>query len=142
MVKNTIFQESNTLKLLVAFKMAYSCCFSLGVNLDFLDFSQKNFFRPFGRKLFEAAGLLSKQCMVYFQCNNRSYQKRFFTELYKLFYKVTVNVQSFNYLKFSPKINLFIFIQVQRIIIFKWANAGTCLYNTDLIQLIVNKICQ
>ena len=38
-----IFKQNYTLKLFVAFKMAYSCCFSLGGNLDFLDFLQKSF---------------------------------------------------------------------------------------------------
>ena len=37
------FKQSYTLKLFIAFKMAYSCCFSLGGNLDFLDFLQKSF---------------------------------------------------------------------------------------------------
>ena len=39
-----IFKQNYTLKLFVAFKMAYSCCFSLGGNLDFLDFLQKKFY--------------------------------------------------------------------------------------------------
>ena len=38
-----IFKQNYTLKLFVAFKMAYSCCFSLGGNLDFPDFLQKKF---------------------------------------------------------------------------------------------------
>ena len=29
--------------MFIAFKMAYSCCFSLGVNLDFPEFLQKRF---------------------------------------------------------------------------------------------------
>ena len=40
-INNAIFKQIYTLKLLVAFKMAYSCCFSLGGNLDFLEFLQK-----------------------------------------------------------------------------------------------------
>ena len=40
-VNNAILKQIYTLKLLIAFKMAYSCCFSLGGNLDFLDFLQK-----------------------------------------------------------------------------------------------------
>ena len=40
-VNNAIFKQIYTLKLLIAFKMAYSCCFSLGGNLDFPDFLQK-----------------------------------------------------------------------------------------------------
>ena len=39
-----IFKQNYTLKLFVAFKMAYSCCFSLGGNLDFPDFLQKKFY--------------------------------------------------------------------------------------------------
>ena len=41
---NASFKQINTLKLFIAFKMAYSCCFSLGGNLDFLDFLQKKFY--------------------------------------------------------------------------------------------------
>ena len=40
-VNNAILKQIYTLKLLIAFKMAHSCCFSLGGNLDFLDFLQK-----------------------------------------------------------------------------------------------------
>ena len=36
-----IFRQNYTLELFVAFKMAYSCCFSLWGNLDFL---QKKFY--------------------------------------------------------------------------------------------------
>ena len=38
-----IFKQNYTLKLFVAFKMAYSCCFSLEGNLDFPEFLQKSF---------------------------------------------------------------------------------------------------
>ena len=38
------FEQINTLKLLIAFKMAYSCCFSFGGNLDFPEFLQKKFY--------------------------------------------------------------------------------------------------
>ena len=38
---NAIFKQNYSLKLFVAFKMAYYCCFSLGGNLDFPDFLQK-----------------------------------------------------------------------------------------------------
>ena len=34
---NAIFKQIYTLKLLIAFEMAYSCCFSSGGNLDFLE---------------------------------------------------------------------------------------------------------
>ena len=37
---NAILKQKYTLKLITAFKMAYSWCFSLGGNLDFLDFLQ------------------------------------------------------------------------------------------------------
>ena len=37
-------QYTYTLWLLIAFKMAYSCCFSLEGNLDFPDFLQKKFY--------------------------------------------------------------------------------------------------
>ena len=42
-VNNAIFKQIYTLQLLIAFKMAYSCCFSLQGNLDFLEFLQKSF---------------------------------------------------------------------------------------------------
>ena len=38
---NAIFKQKNTLKLFIAFKMAYSCCFSFRGNLDFPEFLQK-----------------------------------------------------------------------------------------------------
>ena len=41
---NASFKQIYTLKLFIAFKMAYSCCFSLGGNLDFLEFLQKKFY--------------------------------------------------------------------------------------------------
>ena len=41
---NAVFKQNYTAKLLITFKMAYSCCFSLGGNLDFLDFLQKKFY--------------------------------------------------------------------------------------------------
>ena len=41
---NASFKQINTLKLFIAFKMAYSCCFSLGGNLDFPEFLQKKFY--------------------------------------------------------------------------------------------------
>ena len=39
-----IFKQNYAPKLLIYFKMAYSCCFSLGKFLDFLDFLQKKFY--------------------------------------------------------------------------------------------------
>ena len=39
-----ILKQNYTLELCIAFKMAYSCCFSLGGNLDFPDFLQKKFY--------------------------------------------------------------------------------------------------
>ena len=39
---NAIFQQNYTLTMFITFKMAYSCCFSLGENLDFPDFFQKS----------------------------------------------------------------------------------------------------
>ena len=38
------FKQSYTLKLFIAFKMAYSCCLSIGGNLDFPEFGQKKFY--------------------------------------------------------------------------------------------------
>ena len=40
-LNNAIFMQIYTPKLLIAFKMAYSCCFSFGGNLDFPEFLQK-----------------------------------------------------------------------------------------------------
>ena len=40
---NVIVKQIYTLKLFIAFKMAYSSCFSLGGNLDFPEFLQKSF---------------------------------------------------------------------------------------------------
>ena len=39
-----IFKQIYTLKLLIAFEMAYSCCFSSGGNLDFLESLQIKFY--------------------------------------------------------------------------------------------------
>ena len=41
---NAIFKQIHTVKVLIAFKMAYLCCFSLGGNLDFPEFLQKKFY--------------------------------------------------------------------------------------------------
>ena len=41
---NAIFKQKYTLKLLIAFKIAYSCRFGLRRNLDFPDFLQKKFY--------------------------------------------------------------------------------------------------
>ena len=41
---NASFKKNFTQKLLIAFKMAYSCCFSLGGNLDFQEFPPKKFY--------------------------------------------------------------------------------------------------
>ena len=38
---NAIFGHNYSLKLFIIFKMAYSCCFGLGGNLDFPDVLQK-----------------------------------------------------------------------------------------------------
>ena len=40
---NAIFKQSYTMKLLIAFKMTWSCCFGWRGNLDFPDFLQKFF---------------------------------------------------------------------------------------------------
>ena len=39
-----ILTQNYTLELFIAFKMAYSCCFSFEGNLDFLDILQKKFY--------------------------------------------------------------------------------------------------
>ena len=41
---NASFKQINTLKLFIAFKMAYSFCFSFGGNLDLPEFLQKKFY--------------------------------------------------------------------------------------------------
>ena len=40
---NASFKQIFSLKLFIAFEMAYSCCFSFGGNLDFPEFLQKSF---------------------------------------------------------------------------------------------------
>ena len=37
-----MLKQIYTLKLLIAFKIAYSCCFRLGGNLDFPEFLKKS----------------------------------------------------------------------------------------------------
>ena len=39
-----IFKQNYTLELFIALEMVYYCCFSLGGNVDFLDFLQKKFY--------------------------------------------------------------------------------------------------
>ena len=46
-----ILKQNYTLELCIAFKMAYSCCFSLGGNLDFPEFLQKKFYNINYRKV-------------------------------------------------------------------------------------------
>ena len=41
---NASFKQIDTLTLFIAFKMAYSCCFSFDGNLYFPDFLQKKFY--------------------------------------------------------------------------------------------------
>ena len=41
---NASFKQIYTIKLFIAFKMAYSCCFSLEGNLDFPEFLQKKLY--------------------------------------------------------------------------------------------------
>ena len=41
---NAIFKQIYTRKLLIAFKMAYSCCLNLGGNLEFQEFLQNKFY--------------------------------------------------------------------------------------------------
>ena len=40
---NAIFEQNYSLKMFITFKMANSCCFSLGGNLEFPDFLRKKF---------------------------------------------------------------------------------------------------
>ena len=41
---NAIYKPNYTINLFIAVKMTYSCCFSIGGNLDFLYFLQKKFY--------------------------------------------------------------------------------------------------
>ena len=41
---NASYKQIYTKKLFIAFKMAYSCCFSFGRNLDFPEFLPKKFY--------------------------------------------------------------------------------------------------
>ena len=43
-VKTMLFPAKRIQTLFICSKMAYSCCFSLGGNLDFLDFLQNKFY--------------------------------------------------------------------------------------------------
>ena len=40
---NAIFKQNYTKKLLISFKISYSCCFGFRGNLEFPDFLQKSF---------------------------------------------------------------------------------------------------
>ena len=40
---SAIFKQNYTLELFIALEMVHYCCFSLGGNLDFLDFLQESF---------------------------------------------------------------------------------------------------
>ena len=41
---SAIFKQNYTMKMFIAFKMAYSCCFGCRGNLDFPEFLQRKFF--------------------------------------------------------------------------------------------------
>ena len=41
---NAIFKQNYTKKLLISFKISYSCCSGFRGNLEFLDFLQKKFY--------------------------------------------------------------------------------------------------
>ena len=60
MLKQCYFQLNYIQTLFICSKMVYSCCFSLGGNLDFLDFLQKKFYNIDYRKKF-------------FECSSRVY---------------------------------------------------------------------
>ena len=49
---HAIFKQNYTADPFIAFKMVYSCCFSLGENVDFLDFLQKTRLSRFPPKKF------------------------------------------------------------------------------------------
>ena len=65
---NASFKQINTLKLFIAFKMAYSCCFSFGGNLDFPEFLQKKFYNINYRQGFKNWAV----CELHFTCFVRS----------------------------------------------------------------------
>ena len=44
--KCAVFKQNYTAKLFITFKKAHTCFFSLGGNLDFLDFLKKSFITP------------------------------------------------------------------------------------------------
>ena len=52
MLKQCYLKLNYIKTLLICSKMAYSCCFSLGGNLDFIDFLQKKFYNINYRELF------------------------------------------------------------------------------------------
>ena len=61
---NASFKQIYTLKLFIAFKMSYSCCFSLGGNLHSPEFLQKKFYN------------INNWPYPYLVCANRSNRNR------------------------------------------------------------------
>ena len=64
---NASFKQINTLKLFIAFKMAYSCCFRFGGNLDFPEFFQKKFYNINYRPIFCVAFSIPGKYLVYLE---------------------------------------------------------------------------
>ena len=66
---NAIFEQNYTLELLIALKMAYSCCcFGLRGNLDFPDFLQKKFYNINNRGTLLGCVTKKKSPNVYKSC--------------------------------------------------------------------------
>ena len=70
---NASFKQIFNLKLIIAIKMAYSCCFSFGGNLDFPKFLQKKFYNincQVSRKPDQCKKFLMKNTILINQISN------------------------------------------------------------------------
>ena len=94
------FKQSYTLKLFIAFKMAYSCCLSLGGNLDFPEFRQKKFYNINNRKSFlfvnaTRTNEISIRGCATFSKNGPFPASNFFIFVFSI--QLTVNKRSINF---------------------------------------------
>ena len=60
-LNNAIFKQNYNLELLIALKMAYSCCLGLRGNLDFPYFFQKKFYNINYRTSFSQSGITIRE---------------------------------------------------------------------------------
>ena len=69
--KNPVFKQNYTAKLLITFKMAHSCCFSLGGNLDFLQKKFYNFYNYRIRVLVNSTYLYTSHIRYKYRCTGK-----------------------------------------------------------------------